>query len=143
MKKWILTALIICLASSNIYAQAKNFDGLWEGNIESTDGESVFIRLFIEDNNVYLTDTDEDGDLAKNFSKEVIVSKGYGGQLNAFWMDSGGVWTETQFYSLSWTSSNKLSIYHTRHVSNESDDTNGYTDWGYSAVGTLIRNDDY
>ncbi|MEP0480066.1 MAG: hypothetical protein ABJD23_07605, partial [Nonlabens sp.] len=111
------------------------------GNIDTNSGESVFIRLYIDHNNVYMTETDEDGDLAKDFDKEVIMSKGFGGQLNAFWMDSGGVWTETQFYSLSWTSENELSIFHTRHVSNEEGD--GYTNWGYNGSGSLKRNEDY
>jgi hypothetical protein len=60
-----------------------------------------------------MTTVDKDGDLTKDFSKEVMMSKGYGGQLNAFWMDSGGVWSDTQFYSLTWTSESELSIYQT------------------------------
>ncbi|QJP34570.1 hypothetical protein F0365_09270 [Nonlabens sp. Ci31] len=137
MKKWIFTALLLCAGIGSAFAQAKDFDGLWEGTLNKADGGTVFVRLFVEENNVYMTRTDDDGDLIKDFSKEVMMSKGYGGQLNAFWMDTGGVWTETQFYSLSWTSEDELSIYHTRHVSNE--DGNGYSDWGYSATGTLKK----
>jgi hypothetical protein len=108
---------------------------LWEGTLKKADEGTVFVRLFVQQNNVYMITDHEDGELTKDFYKEVIMSKGYGGQINAFWMDSGGVWTETQFYSLSWISESELSIYHNRHVSNE--DGNGYSDWGYSATKTL------
>jgi hypothetical protein len=141
MKKLIFTTVFICAAISSVLAQSKNFDGLWEGTIRKADGETVFVRLFVEENNVYMTKKDDDGDLTKDLSKEVMMSKGYKGQLNALWMDTGGVWTETQFYSLSWTSENELSVYHTRHVSNE--DGDGYSDWGYTAAGNLMRDSDY
>jgi hypothetical protein len=95
MKKWIFTALLLCVGIGSAFAQVKDFDGLWEGTLNKADGETVFVRLFVQQNNVYMTKTDEEGDLAKDFSKEVMMSKGYGGQLNAFWMNSGGVWTET------------------------------------------------
>ncbi len=136
-----LKTLLICLsitAMTNIsFGQARDFDGLWSGKINKDDGSTMEIQLYVEDNNVYATYYDSDGDLAKDLSKEVIWSKGYGQQLNFVWMNSGGVWTETQFFSLVWTSDSKLSVYYTRHVSNESDEFDGNTDWGYTGTGYL------
>jgi hypothetical protein len=84
MKKWIFTALLLCIGIGSAFAQEKNVDGLWEGTLKKADGGTVFVRLFVQQNNVYMTTADEDGDLTKYFSKEVMMSKGYGGQLNAF-----------------------------------------------------------
>ena len=95
------------------------------------------LKLFIEDNNVYSVTKDKDGDLVKNKKHEVLQTRGYGEQLNYFWMNKGGVWTETQIYSISWTSDEKLSVYFMRHVSNKTADKKGNTDWGYFAKGVL------
>jgi hypothetical protein len=97
----IFTTVFICAAISSVLAQSKNFDGLWEGTIRKADGEAVFVRLFEEEDNLYRTKKDDDGDRTKDVPKEVMMSIGYKGQLNALWMDTGGIWTETQFYSLS------------------------------------------
>ncbi len=133
----LLTLLLLITIGNQASAQARDFDGLWEGKINKDDGSTMEIQLYIEDNNVYATYIDSDGDLAKDLSKEVIWSKGFGQQLNFVWMNSGGVWTETQIFSLVWVSSSKLSVYYVRHVSNESDEFNGNTDWGYTGTGYL------
>ena len=118
-------------------AQARNFDGLWEGKLEKDNGGTISFTIFIEDNNVYATYYDSDGDLAKDLNKEVIWSDGFAQQLNFVWINSGGAWTETQMFSFVWISDTKLSVYYLRHVSNNSDDFDGNTDWGYSATGYL------
>lgn len=142
MKARLLT-LIACLsfiALGNLAtAQSRDFDGLWSGKINKDDGTTFELQLYIDDNNVYATYIDSDGDLAKDLNKEVIWSKGYGQQLNFVWIDAGGIWTETQMFSLVWISSSKLSVYYVRHVSNESDDFDGNTDWGYSGTGYLYE----
>ena len=142
MKTRLMT-LIACLsfiAFGNLAtAQSRDFDGLWSGKINKDDGSTFELQLYIDDNNVYATYIDSDGDLAKDLSKEVIWSKGYGQHLNFVWINSGGVWTETQIFSLVWISSSKLSVHFMRHVSNESDDYDGNTDWGYTGTGYLYQ----
>lgn len=133
----LFTTLFMIAFVNLSMAQARDFDGLWSGKINKDDGSTVEIQLYIEDNNVYATYIDSDGDLAKDLSKEVIWSKGFGQQLNFVWINSGGVWTETQMFSLVWTSSSKLSVYYMRHVSNESDEYDGNSDWGYTGTGYL------
>ncbi|OUS11043.1 hypothetical protein A9Q93_12115 [Nonlabens dokdonensis] len=137
MKTWIFTLALLLTGLNYATSQSLSFDGLWEGTLERENGESLFVRIYIEENNVYMTTRDEDGDLVKDYSKQVMMSKGYKGQLNAFWMDSGGVWTETQFYSLSRKSDSVLSVFFTRHVSNK--EGSGYTDWGYTATGNMTK----
>lgn len=133
-----LLTLLFCFTTSNhSFSQARDFDGLWSGNVNVSDGSVVEIQLYIEDNNVYATHIDSDGDLAKDLSKEITWSGGYGQQLNFIWEDAGGAWNETQIFSLVWISSSKLSVYYTRHVSNNSEDSNGNTDWGVQGNGYL------
>ncbi len=137
MKKTILFATFIMFSIFQGFSQDRDFDGLWEGIMEKENGEQYKLTLFIEDNNVYSVTTDDDGDLIKNRQFEVQISKGYGEQLNFFWINKGGVWTETQMYSLSYASDSELSVFHMRHVSNKSDEKDGNTDWGYFSKGTL------
>ena len=137
MKKTILFAAFLMLSIFQGFSQDRDFDGLWEGVMEKENGEKYTLSLFIEDNNVYGVTTDSDGDLVKDRQFEVQISKGYGEQLNFFWINKGGVWTETQMFSLSYSSGSELSVYHMRHVSNKADEKDGNTDWGYFAKGTL------
>lgn len=134
----ILALLGTFLNINNAQAQARDFDGIWSGTITDTDGDDHELTLYIDDNNVYAVYIDEDGDRAKYRGHEVLFSKGFGEQLNFIWMDKGGVWTETQVYSLVMLDDDRISVYHMRHVSNEDEyDTN--TDWGYSSKGILRK----
>ncbi len=137
MKKSILAIAFILVSICSSFSQARDFDGLWKGVMEKEDGEKYTLTLFIEDNNVYAVTEDDEGDLIKDRQFEVQTSKGYGEHLNFFWSNKGGVWTETQMFSLSWSSESELSVFHMRHVSNKSDEIDGNTDWGYFAKGTL------
>jgi hypothetical protein len=122
-----------------LHAQTRNFNGLWKGTLNKDDGTDLTLKIYIDNNNVYATHIDEDGDLAKDLNKEVIWSKAFGEQLVFVWIDAGGVWTETQMFSISFVREGKLSVYYTRHVSNESDDYDGNTDWGYTATGYFYQ----
>lgn len=139
MYKLVLLALIGTLTSlTTLNAQNRDFDGIWTGTLTSSSGDESELTLYIEDNNVYSVFIDEDGDRAKYKMNEVIWSKGFGEQMSFVWMNKGGVWTETQMYSIAWLDGDQLSVYHMRHVSNEDDyDTN--TDWGYTSEGILEK----
>lgn len=135
----LITLSIFCLftiATTN--AQNRDFDGIWTGTLTDSDGDDHDLTLYIDDNNVYTVYIDDDGDRAKYKMNEVIWSKGFGEQISFVWMNKGGVWTETQMYSLAWLDDERISIYHMRHVSNEDEyDTN--TDWGYTSEGILRK----
>ncbi|MFC4633179.1 hypothetical protein ACFO3O_04635 [Dokdonia ponticola] len=137
MKKTMLLAVFIMFSIVQGFSQDRDFDGLWKGIMEKENGEKYSLTLFIEGNNVYSVTEDEDGDLIKDRQFEVQNSKGYGEHLNYFWVNKGGVWTETQMFSISWSSESELSVFHMRHVSNKSDEIDGNTDWGYFAKGIL------
>lgn len=140
MNKSIAIISLLLLSTFQVFSQARSFDGGWVGTLEKEDGDTYSMTLYIEDNNVYTITRDSDGDIVKDLSNEVTLSKGYGQQLNFFWINSGGVWTETQMYSLSWINDDEISIYHMRHVTNESDDSyDDNEDWGYFATGTLEK----
>ncbi len=138
MKSLFSFFILALISITAVQAQTRNFDGIWTGTLTTSDNDELELTLYVEDNNVYAVYIDEDGDRAKYKQHEVLWSKGYGEQLNFVWMDKGGVWTETQMYSLVWSNPTKLSVYHMRHVSNEDkEDTN--TDWGYTSTGTLYK----
>ena len=137
-KLTLLTLLGFFLFTGNTNAQSRDFDGIWSGTLTTSNGDDSELTLYIEDNNVYSVYLDEDGDRAKYKMNEVIWSKGYGEQISFVWMNKGGVWTETQMYSIAWLDSDRISVHHLRHVSNEDEyDTN--TDWGYTSEGILRK----
>lgn len=137
-KLTLLTLLGFFLFTANTNAQSRDFDGIWSGTLTTSNGDDSELTLYIEDNNVYSVYIDEDGDRAKYKMYEVIWSKGYGEQISFVWMNKGGVWTETQMYSIAWLDSDRISVHHLRHVSNEDEyDTN--TDWGYTSEGILRK----
>jgi hypothetical protein len=138
MKKAAFTLLLV-VCGLFVQAQTRDFDGIWTGTLTTSDNKSLSVTLYIEDNNVYSVTEDEDGERIKDRDKEVSWSKGYGEQLNYVWMNKGGVWTETQTYSLVWINENKLSVYFFRHVSNLDDSGDKNTDWGYTATGSLYK----
>jgi hypothetical protein len=137
MKRKFGITLVMMLFTWCAYSQERNFDGLWSGELTASDGDTFTITLYIEDNNVYSVTEDEDGELIKDREKEVSWSKNFGQQLNYVWMNKGGIWTETQVSSLVWIEDGKLSIHFMRHVSNKEEDTEGNSDWGYTATGFL------
>lgn len=137
MKKKSGITLLLMLVTWLSYAQERNFDGIWSGELTADDGKTFTLTLYIEDNNVYSVTEDEEEDMIKDRYKEVSWSKGFGEQLNYVWMNKGGVWTETQMHSLVWLGEDRLSIHFLRHVSNKEDGVN--TDWGYSATGYLYK----
>ncbi|MFI2741412.1 hypothetical protein ACG2LH_01620 [Zhouia sp. PK063] len=120
-------------------AQSRNFDGYWKGTIKLSTGKTQSLALYVEDNNVYRVTTNSEGKPEIDKSLNVSQSRGYGEQLNFFWMNKGGLWTETQFSSLTYISSSKLSVHFMRHVSNLTEDKAGNTDWGYTGTGTLYK----
>ncbi|RZN81504.1 MAG: hypothetical protein EVB11_10125 [Winogradskyella sp.] len=140
MKKVFILFIPLLFISLLSQAQGRDFDGIWSGEISLSNGSTNKITLYIVDNNVYSVTTDEDGDRVKDRQKEVALSKGFGEQLNYVWMNKGGVWTETQGYSMAWINSNKISVYFFRHVSNKDDDSSDdNSDWGYTGNGFLIK----
>jgi len=120
-------------------AQVRDFDGIWSGTMTADDGDKFSLTLYIEDNTVYSVTTNDAGERVKVLSQDVSWSDGEGEQLTFIWMNTGGVWTETQMHSLVWINENELSVYHYRHVSNKSDSFDGNTDWGYASEGLLVK----
>jgi hypothetical protein len=144
MKKLFFAAAFLSLGLLTAFTgftQDRDFDGIWTGNLKKNDGTSLSLTLYIENNIVYSVTKNDDGKRIKA-SRDEEVTRGYGEQLNYFWINKGGVWTETQFHSIVWVNKNKISVHFIRHVSNEdSDESNNIdnTDWGYTATGYLYK----
>lgn len=134
MKTKYVIVLLFCFISTTLLAQKRDFNGYWEGKVKQLDSDEEFaVRLNIIDNNVYVVDSNYE-----YVNLPISVSKGYGEQLNFFWMNKGEVWTETQMYSLSFINSETLSVHFMRHVSNIKSALET-SDWGYTALGRLKK----
>jgi hypothetical protein len=133
MKK-LRIIFILFLASFGMQAQQKNLNGYWEGTLKQLDnGEEQAVRIFIDDNNAYLIDSEY-----LSYEFPVSISKGFGDQIIFIWMNKSDVWTETQIYSLSYIDDSTVSVHFMRHVTNKKSDFNS-EDWGYTALGRLKK----
>lgn len=120
-------------------SQTRDFNGTWSGDLLTSTNKTLYVKLLIEDNNVYALTQNDNGDWVKDRSREICWSKGYGEQLNFVWMNKSVLWTETQVSSLVWIKKGTISVHFLRHVSNKSKDYDGNSDWGYTATGTLNK----
>jgi hypothetical protein len=139
MKK-IIMAVTLLVISFNLFSQTRNFDGIWAGKILKEDSTYFTIFLLIDSNKVEYVDLDENENLTlKNFDFE--KSYAFGQHLNYMWTNTGGIWTETQMFSMVWINSKKLSVHFMRHVSNidKESKTDDNSDWGYTGVGYLNK----
>lgn len=57
------------------------------------------------------------------------------------WIDTGGLWTETQTFSLSYVNTDTVSLVWTRHVNNKKESTDNTT-WHTFGGGTLRKSAD-
>lgn len=118
MKTLILIILLIVGAKS-LDAQLYKFDGDWSGKITLTDGSTMWARFVISDGNV--TQYFWDSDNSRWYAPSAVLAKYSYNKNNLifYWMNDGGVWTETQTFMLSSVSDDKLYVVWSRQVDNE------------------------
>lgn len=139
-----ISKLISCLLFalfSGLALQAQDvpsFDGEWRGYIRISDEVELRISIEIDDYSFVQYFRDDDG------WRPVNPAESYYRQFQDIavvgWVNSGGIWTENQMYSLSYVNNNKLKVIWTRHVTNRKDGEEGEA-WSARGEGELIRID--
>jgi len=146
MKKLLLTIAII-FASIITYGQHYNTEilGEWQGTVvkqdeskdetvmrfnfrkSEFDGKLICNRMFSKDGELY-------NNIDDNFSFVFEENN-----FTYTWINSGGVWTETQSFMFTLTEDG-LQIIHIRWVNNDQRaDGNGNSVWGYMQTGLLKK----
>lgn len=136
---WIFAALICCLATLDLRAEeSPTFEGDWRGFIKIPEKGEMRVTIKIEGNNYTQYFKSVEGWQAVDADKSYFET----GKDMAMvgWINSGGVWTENQMFSLSYVNSGKLMVVWTRHVTNREDANDGEP-WNLRGEGELIRVD--
>ncbi|MCA1558523.1 MAG: hypothetical protein LC731_08295 [Acidobacteria bacterium] len=136
---WLLSVLLMVMLATAQATQAQSaskFDGDWVGTISTPEGQELSVRLVIRGGAVSQYFRDETGWRPVNPNKMSLITD----RNNAVvvWLNAGGVWSETQVYSLSYKSNGKLDIVWTRHVNNIKEGGENET-WNVIGAGTLRK----
>lgn len=133
---WIISILIFCLTSLNIRAEdSPSFEGDWSGLIKITEENEARIRIKIEGSN-FTQFFESDGEWAAvNPAKSYFES--FQDSAMAGWINSSGIWTESQTFSLSYVNAEKLNVVWNRHVTNREEGKDGEP-WNMRGEGELL-----
>jgi hypothetical protein len=135
---FFLVLLFLSAASFADSANRSEFNGTWIGSvIHNDDGYSMDIRLDITSNKIvqYFRNEDETWAAVEPDDNFFIWDRN---NLVYVWVNKGGVWSETQTYSLSFIDSRTLDVVWLRHVNNYRDGSNNET-WNLTGVGRLRK----
>lgn len=112
------------------------FDGDWTGSI-TTDGRDFPVRIVIRGNTATQYFRGDNGwDVAEPDRVSFLINKNNAALV---WLNSGGAWSETQVYSLSYVNPTRLDVVWSRHVNNVRDGSDNQT-WNKQGTGTLRKN---
>ena len=126
------------LSQSNNQTIPAQFHGNWIGSVNITDSDAaVRIRLVVTAGRITQYFQNNDG----SWREVIPASSSFGFERNNLvyvWLNKGGIWTETQVYSLSLVNSSSLNIVWSRHVNNYMSDKPVDEAWHIGGEG-LIR----
>src|SRR4051812_24380147 len=88
-------------------AQVSRFDGDWAGTIYTPEGKEIAVRIIIRGEAVAQYFRNEDGSWRAIDPDRISVAVDRNNAV-VTWMNSGGSWSESQIYSLSMKSSDKV-----------------------------------
>jgi hypothetical protein len=138
MKTFALIFLLIVGAKS-LDAQLYKFDGDWSGKITLTDGTTMWVRIVVSDGTV--TQYFWDSDNSRWYTPSAVLAKSSYDKNNLifYWMNDGGIWTETQTFMLSSVSDDKLYVVWSRQVDNQ-ETTGDNNVWSLQGDGYFKEN---
>ena len=149
MKKLLLTIATLLFITLGVNAQNYNSDlvGIWGGTLERTDTEDETYALFSiyreAGRLVCARQFKNDDGLIYNSTKSNSSTIAQSNNLTYSWVNSGGIWSESQTYFLTLTTDGDndevLYVYHVRIVNNDTADDNDDDVWGYEEVGLLYK----
>ena len=136
--KSILFSLVLFVLTNTSKSQTYKFNGDWFGTITETGGQTLSVRLKIENNDVsqYFHDPDQD-----RWNPVSPVVARYNSNKNNFlyyWMNNSSVWSETQTYALSYVNDDKLYVVWSRQVNNIKENENNDV-WSLQGSGYLTK----
>lgn len=137
MKLRFLPFVVALLLPFGSLAQGVDFDGDWSGTVTVKDQGALQMRFVIKDGK-YTQYNHNDGEWSQAGTRPMEYYREFSDIAMMGWIQSGGVWTENQSYSLTWVDSDTVQIVWTRHVTNRNPDEKG-TSWNIVGEGTLKR----
>ena len=137
MKNLFLSLLL--LIPFTLFAQDANFDGTWFGYIYDDDDEAVnYLLVEIEGDQVTQYSYDSENDTYNEYNFDVQEFHVHRNNALYFWMNMGGVWSETQSYHLSLLAPGKAKMLYTRQVNNIREEGENEA-WETLGTGTLTK----
>jgi len=135
--KSVLT-LTLFLISVYLAAQDPVFDGVWVGYMYD-DNEEMINYLVIEIAGDSVTQLGFNSETEEYYVMEFDVQAFHADRNNAlyYWLNQGGVWSETQSYHMSLVNENKANLIWTRQVNNIKEGDNEV--WDETAKGHMER----
>jgi len=141
MKKAVMISLMVLMFTGFVFADPatrNQLNGVWIGVVyHDDDSYAMEIKIEIQNNRVIQyfnnngrwepVEPDEDYYI---YNRNNFVY---------LWVNKGGVWSETQIYSLSFINERTLNVIWVRHVNNYRNGGNN-EDWHLSGQGQLIKN---
>ena len=138
MKNAIVFGFVIVMLGLGMASHAADFDGEWVGSIEVHGRDFEFqVRIVVEDGQAdqYF---EGDGTPWRRVDPRQSSFTEHRNNAHLVWLNSGGIWTETQSYHLSMVNETTLEVLYTRHVNNRAPGEDGEP-WSLIGSGTLER----
>ena len=133
-------ALVMVVSMSAVAYAQDVFDGDWRGKLGLLDYSSeVPIRVWISGGEAYNYKCEDSQWLRFGSESRSFVVQRNNALLS--WINEGGVWTETQIFSLSYVNEDTLALVWARHVNNIKSEGD-YDTWQMFGRGTLKKSDD-
>jgi len=129
--KYLIIALLTAMPMVMAAQDVQNIRGKYIGTVEENGTIHTYYLLFNSNGFVYQCNSNWD---KKSFDYKKTSSNGQ--ITNMLWINKGGVWTETQLFSIVKVSNTLLHVVHTRHVVNKGSESKS---WHYSGEGTFIK----
>jgi hypothetical protein len=131
--------ILACIFTGYADSASRNqFNGVWVGEITLDDeGRSIDIRIDISGNKVvqYFGDDEEGWEPTEPDEDYFMYNRN---NLVYMWVNKGGVWSETQVYSLSFINEKTVNIVWLRHVNNYRIGGDN-EDWHLTGEGQLTK----
>ncbi len=138
MNRFILS-LVLSLFCITLFSQDADFSGTWIGTIQDNEGEDItYLAVEIDGTEVTQYYYDSDEELYKEYTFDVQEFFVHRNNALYFWMNQGGVWSETQSYHLSMINPNKIKMLWTRQVNNIEENGDNES-WEVKGTGFLER----
>ena len=138
MKKSIVLGFVFVILSLGAVSHAAEFDGEWVGTIDLQGHDYEFQVMIVVQDGKAEQYFESDGNSWRLVNPQRSSFSEHRNNAHLVWLNSGGIWTETQSYHLSMINETTLEVLYTRHVNNRVTGEDGEP-WSLVGSGTLTR----